>query len=119
MAHATSLAQAAGQAFDNLNIHFQASQLKGTLALFAQATINIFPEADVNSHPVSNWITVIAALADQMPATNIPLEQLTESAEFVYRLCWMASFLQTTSPQQITNAQATALLGFYNTVIGF
>lgn len=119
MAHATSLAQAAGQAFDNLNIHFQASQLKGVLTLFWRATIDIFPEADVNSHPVSNWITVIAALADQMPPTNIPIEQLTEAAEFVYRLCWMASLLQSSVPPLITNAQAAALLGFYNTVIGF
>lgn len=117
MAHALTLPQAAGQAFDNLNVHFLADQLQAVLTLFWEATINIFPESDVNSHPVSNWITVIAALAGPMPVTNVPLEQLTAAAEFVYRLCWMASFLQTSGG--ITNAQATALLGFYNTVIGF
>jgi hypothetical protein len=117
MAHAISLAQAAGQAFDNLNVRFQADLLKAVLTQFWQATINLFPESDVNSHPVSNWITVIAALADPMPVTDVPLEQLTDAAEFVYRLCWMASFLQ--SSGGITNGQATSLLGFYNIIIGF
>jgi hypothetical protein len=117
MATATSLAQAAGQAFDNLDVRWLANALKASLTLFWKNTIGLFPEADVTSHPVSNWLTVIAALADQMPATNVPIEQLTAAAEFVFRLCWMASFLQTSGG--ITNAQAISLLSFYNAIIGF
>lgn len=117
MATATTLAQAAGQAFDNLNVRFLANAMKNALTLFWKDTINIFPDGDVNSHPVSNWLTVIAAIADQMPAANVPIEQLTAAAEAVYRLCWMASFLQ--SAALITNAQAASLLSFYNAIIGF
>jgi len=117
MAVAITLAQAAGQAFDNLNVRFLSNAMKSALTLFWKNTINIFPDSDVNSHPVSNWLTVIAALADQMPSANVPLEQLTSASEAVYRLCWMASFLQ--SVALITNAQAASLLSFYNAIIGF
>lgn len=117
MATATTLAQAAGQTFDNLNVRFLANQMKAVLTLFWKNTINIFPDGDVNSHPVSNWLTVIAAIADQMPSTNVPLEQLTAASEAVYRLCWMASFLA--GAALITNAQAASLLASYNAIIGF
>lgn len=117
MATATSLAQAAGQAFDNLHIRWLANQLKSVLAAFSQATLPTFPESAPNSNPVSNWLTLVGALAQPMPATNVPIDQLTDAAEFVYRLCWMASFLQTSGG--ITNAQANFLLASYNAIIGF
>jgi hypothetical protein len=117
MATATSLAQAAGQAYDNLHIRWLANGLQSTLTIFWQTTIDTFPEAAPNSNPVSNWLTLIAALAAPMPATNVPIDQLTQAAEFVYRLCWMASFLQ--SSGGITNTQAAFLLATYNVIIGF
>jgi hypothetical protein len=117
MATATTLSQAAGQAYDNLHIRWLANQLKSVLASFSAATLNTFPQSAPSNNPVSNWLTLIAALAAPMPATNVPIEQLTEAAEFVYRLCWMANFLQSTGG--ITNTQANFLLASYNAIIGF
>ena len=117
MATAVSLSQAAGQAFDNLHIRWLANQMKSTLTIFASTALPTFPEADPSSNPVSNWLTLIAALAAPMAATNVPIEQLTTAAQFVYRLCWVASFLQ--AQGGITNTQATFLLATYNAIIGF
>ena len=117
MAIATTLALAAGQAFDNLHPHWVNNSLKSTLTLFWQATLPIFDDAQLNSHPVSNWLSVLAATADQMASTAVPIEQLTTSAEIVYRLCWMAAFLLQIG--SITGTQATFLLAQYNIIIGF
>ncbi len=117
MSTALTLPGAAGQAFDNLNVRWLANQLKSALTLFWKNNLPSFPEQQVDAHPVSNWLTIIAALADQMPATNVPLEQLTAAAEFVYRLCWMADALQTSGG--ITALQATNLRLSYNAIIGF
>lgn len=117
MATALSLAQAAGQAFDNLHVAWLSNNLQPVLTAFWQATNDTFPESAPNSNPVSNWLTLIAALADQMSVTFVPIIQLTQAAEYVYRLCWMASFLQ--SSGGITNTQATFLLSSYNAIIGF
>jgi hypothetical protein len=114
---AVTLAQAAGQAFDNLSARYVAGQLKTRLTIFWGDNLTNFPEAEPDSHPVSNWLILIASLADQMPTGTPPLTQLTAAAEAVYRLCWMASFLQSTGA--ISTAQANALLGSYNAIIGF
>jgi hypothetical protein len=117
MATALTLAQAAGQAFDNLHVRWLANQLKQTLTLFWETTLSEFPESEPSSHPVSNWLTLISGLADPMPVTNVPIDQLSVAANFVYRLCWMANFLQSTGG--ISNTQATFLLQSYNVIIGF
>ena len=117
MATALSLAQAAGQAFDNLYVQWLSNNLKSVLTGFWQTTIDTFPQSAPDSNPVSNWLVLIAALADPMAASFVPLAQLTQAAEYVYRVCWMASFLQ--SSGGITNAQATFLLAQYNAIIGF
>ena len=117
MATALTLAQAAGQAYDNLHIHWLANGLKATLTTFWQTTLDSFPESEPTSHPVSNWLTLIAGLTATLPSTNVPINQLTQAAQYVYRLCWMASFLQTQGG--ITNTQASFLLASYNVIIGF
>jgi len=117
MATATSLAQAAGQAFDNLQVRWLSSQLKNTLINFWSANLDLFPQQIQASHPVSNWLVIIAALGQVMPTGVPPITQLTDAAEAVYRLCWMASFLQGTGA--ISNTQALTLLASYNTIIGF
>lgn len=117
MATATTLAQAAGQAFDNLHIRWLANGLKSVLTAFWQQTLPTFPESEPNSHPVSNWLTLIAVIADDIPATNVPVDQLTIAAQRLYRLCWMGSVLQQSGG--ITNAQAAFLLASYNAIIGF
>ena len=116
MAIATSLPIAAGQAYDNLHIRWQANQLHSNLVLFCENTLNIFPQAEPGGNPVSNWITVLWALADQLPATNVPITQLTDCAEIVYRLCWMASALFNNG---VTFVQQALLLSKYNIYIGF
>lgn len=116
MAIAASLSEAAGDAYDNLAVRWTTSTLKTTLTLFWQATIGIFPEDNITTHPVSNWITLIAALADTTSNTP-PITDLTEAAQFVYRLCWMAATLA--NQGTVTTAQADALLIQYNLFIGF
>lgn len=116
MAIATSLAEAAGQAYDNLHVRWQANQLHTNLVLFCQTTLATFPQDDPGGNPVSNWITMLWALADQLAATNVPITQLTDSAEIVYRLCWMASALINNG---VTFVQQAVLLQKYNIYIGF
>ncbi len=117
MATATTLAQAAGQAFDNLHIRWLSNSLKGALTTFCQTTLDTFPEAQPDFHPVSNWLVLISGFAVTLPTTNVPINQLTTAAQYVYRLCWMASFLQ--SSGQISTTQANFLLASYNVIIGF
>lgn len=112
MTIATSLAQAAGLTFDNLQVKWAIGQLKVRMTNFWSQVIDLFPESEVNSHPVSNWLTVVASLSDQLPLGVTPLTDLDNSAQAIYRTCWMGSALQTQG--LITTAQANALLGSYN-----
>lgn len=116
MATATTLSQAAGQAYDNLHIQWLSNQLASRLVIFCQNCLPIFPAQLQGGAPVSNWLTVLYSLASQLPATNVPINQLTESAQIVYRLCWMAFSL---IGNGITSTQATLLLAQYNAIIGF
>lgn len=115
MPFAANLAQAAGMTFDNMQLWWITNQLKVRLDQFWSGVLSDFPESDVTSHPVSNWLTVIASLADTFPSI-MNLTQLTQAAEAVYRLCWMASYLQGTGG--ISNTQAVNLLSGYNSTIG-
>lgn len=116
MTAAPTLTAAAGRAFDDLQSRYVANQLKVTLDLFWRDIIETFPESEPASHPVSNWITVIAALAMAMPPPPLtPLTQLTSAAEAVYRLCWMTNFLRTTGA--ITATQGNLVLAAYNAII--
>lgn len=111
---AANLAQAAGMTFDNMQIWWIANQLQARLDQFWSGILPTFPESDETSHPVSNWLTVIASLTQTFP-TIMNLTQLTQAAEAVYRLCWMASYLQGTGG--ITSSQAVDLLSAYNGTI--
>jgi hypothetical protein len=117
MATAVTLAQAAGQSYDNLHIRWVANALKNALLTFCDTTLPQFPDTASQSRPVSNWIAVIWALGTKMPATSVPMDQLNLAAQYVYRLCWMADTLLTAG--LITNDQATFLLQSYNIIIGF
>lgn len=117
MTAAPTLAAAAGQAYDNLALRSIANQTKNVLTIFCSQNLPVFPEEQPESHPVSNWLTVLSAIANQLPATNITLTQLTQAAQALYRLCWMADFLKNSGG--ITASQGNTLLASYNTVIGF
>lgn len=110
---AASLPIAATEAFDNLRTLWLADTLKAKLIAFCQAILPVFPQSEVNSHPVSNWATLIYALATEMPATNVPYEGLATAADQVYRICWMANQLGNVQ-SLITPTQTTFVLTTYN-----
>jgi hypothetical protein len=116
MATATTLAQAAGQSYDNLHIRWLANQLRSRLVLLCNTVLPTFPQENPDSNPVSNWITVLLAVSSQLPNVNVPINQLSQVAEILYRLCWMAAAIQGSG---ITNAQAAFLLAQINVIIGF
>jgi hypothetical protein len=119
MATATTLDQAAGQAFDNLHIQWLANQLggnSGRIALFCQNSLPIFPASLPGGAPVGNWLTVFYALGVTLPVTNVPIDRLTDAAQILYRLCWMAFSL---IGNGITTSQAAQLLAQYNAILGF
>lgn len=105
MSVAASLPEAAALAWGNLYLKWQSNDLKSSLTSFWQGTIETFPEQLDNSHPVSNWLTLIAALAAGMPATGVSYQDLIVSVDTVYRVCWMTSQLLTQG--LITSTQAT------------
>jgi hypothetical protein len=105
MPPAVDLSAAAAEASNRLQVLWIANTLKPALITFWKATIATFPEEDINSHPVSNWLAVIATIADQMPGANVSYEQLVAAVNAVYRLCWMTSYLQ--SVALITAAQGS------------
>lgn len=119
MATALTLSQAAGQAYDNLHIRWLANQLGGTggrISLFCQACLPIVPQSLPGGLPVANWLTVFYALGVTLPTTNVTIDQLTEAAQILYRLCWMAFSL---IGNGITTTQGTQILAQYNAIIGF
>jgi len=119
MAVATTLSQAAGQAYDNLHIRWLANQLGGTsgrIAIFCQQALPVFPPSLEGGKPVANWLTLFYALGVELPVSDVPIQQLTDAAQILYRLCWMAFSL---IGQGITTGQAAQLLALVNTIIGF
>lgn len=127
MATATSLDQAAGQAFENLFPIWTVGNniLRFRLISFAQDALTIFPVADANGTPIANWAVLITGLAAAMPQVVItippilvPYDQLVTAADYVSRICFLASggalFSQSVLPPNITNAQRNALLDSYN-----
>jgi hypothetical protein len=117
MSTATTLPQAAGQAFDNLAVRWNEGQLKSVLSAYWPQIRNLFPDSNVNARPISNWMTIISSLTDQMDFGRPPLTVLNLSAQVVYRLCWMANALNVQG--LITNTEALNVLAAYNGTIGF
>ncbi len=75
----------------------------------------VFQEQNAATHPVTNWMAIIAGLTATLPAANVPLSQLSESILDVYRMVWIVIALNAQTPQQVTNAQAAAVLASFNT----
>ena len=105
MTAAANLPEAAALAWQNLYLKWQGNDLKSSLTSFWQGCIDTFPEQLDGSHPVSNWLTLIAALASEMPATAVNYQFLVTSVDSVYRACWITSQLQ--GQGLISAAQAT------------
>jgi hypothetical protein len=80
---------------------------------FCNALLPTFDQQQVNSHPVSNWLVLILALATSMPASDVPYDNLIGAADQMYRICWITQQLGNVQTL-ITSAQATAVLTQYN-----
>lgn len=120
MATAATLPQAAGQSFDNLFALWVAggNTLRSALAAFAAALLPTFPDQDQVARPIADWLTIIAATAQQMPSLTAPSKVdytllFVPANDYVYRICWLAAKPSVNSPD-ITTAQQTAVLAAYN-----
>lgn len=116
MTLAATLPQAAGLAYDNINVHWINNSLTSRLTNLWQTALPSFGESEVNSRPVSNWLVVLSVQSANMPNTHVPLDQVSAAAQTVYRMCWMASVLQANGG--ITAGQAADLLAAYNSTLG-
>lgn len=94
MTVAANLPAAAALTWGNLYVKWQSNDLKSSMVAFWQACIDTFPEQLDNSRPVSNWLTLIAALSERIPAVGVPYDQLMQAVDTVYRVCWITSQLQ-------------------------
>lgn len=115
MTVAANLPSAAALAWGNLYVKWQSNLLKSSMTAFWQACIGQFPEELDGSHPVSNWLTIISALADRLPATGVSYQDLIESVDTVYRVCWMTSQLLTQgiiTPTQATTGPSSVLVAY-------
>ena len=125
MATATTLDQAAAQAYNNLFPKWVAgAPLPASLLAFTNPLIlnpDIFPEETPDFHPVSNWCALIQSITKQMisfvgppfvPGQGISYALLNTAANYVYRMCWMTLFLQ--QHGFISAPQGAAVLAAYN-----
>jgi len=119
MATAANLNQAAGQAATNLNVLWFAGTLGAKLALFAADCAATFVESNPNDHAMGDWLAVIAALANGIPAglfavgiPNASFQQAAAASRYISGMCFLGAQLNTQS--LITNAQAAAVLAAYN-----
>lgn len=116
MTVAANLIQAAGLSYDNCFAKWTANTLKVKLTAFWQASSLVFDQNRPNDVPPGNWISILATLASQMAAADVPFPDLNASAQYVYRLCWLTQALVTQG--LLTNAQGVALLAAYNAQLG-
>lgn len=107
-----TLDDAAYQSYANMATLSAANTLKTQLAAFCTTALAIFPNETPSNHPCANWLVLLSALAEQMPATNVPFTSLVVSADYMWRLCMLAFTLK--AQGFITTAQGVALLAAYN-----
>jgi len=120
MATAATLPQAAGQSFDNLFALWVAggNTFRNAIAAFAAALLPTFPDQDATGSPIADWLTIIAATAEQMPSVIAPAKVdyslfFVPSNDYVYRICWLAAKPSPDSPN-ISAGQQAAVLAAYN-----
>lgn len=112
MAAEPDLEQAAVNAADHLYTLYLANTLKTALTSFWTNLQVFFPQGQINNHPVSNWLVLIASLSKEMPTTNVSYSDLDAAINYVYRICWMTNQLQVQG--LITDNQADHVLDEYN-----
>lgn len=113
MPPAANLQAAAEQSYSRLLTLLAGGTMKAKLTSFCQTTLALFPQQEDNSHPASNWVTVLYSTTNLLPAEpSITFGDLNICAGMLYRLCWMVNQLDIQS--LITSTQATATLTAYN-----
>jgi hypothetical protein len=117
MSLAVNLPEAAGLALNFLEGQASFNTMRSALLGFFQGTINGFPQATLSNNPISNWFTVMASFATQLPNASFTNTQIQAAAEIVYRLCWMGEYLRLSGG--ITTVQANLLLDQYNANLSF
>lgn len=109
---AATLIEAAGLAYNNCFTLWTANTLKTKLTAFAAACAPVFIEDRPGDQPCGNWLVLIAALAKDMIAVDVPFTDLNAAAQYVFRFCWLTTSLNTLTI--VSNAQAAAVLAAYN-----
>lgn len=112
MPPALTLPQAAGASFDNLQLKWVSDNLKSSMTIFANGIRGVGSEQEPDTHPIRNWFALISSLADLMASFDVPIGDLTVSAEYIYRICWVTQ--QLLDQGLISSGQATAILTQYN-----
>ena len=111
MTTAALLQTDAGQAFDRLQTLWVANLMKQKIQIFCATSLPLFSDQTANDHPVINWLSVFSSLGNLMANSNVPITQLNTAAQYLYRTCWMTSFL--VGAGLITNAQGLGVHGNY------
>lgn len=112
---AATLQDAAGLAYKNVARQWQLGVLKAHLQAFWPLIDATFREDQLNDHPIGNWISLISGVANECPVDGANADQfaaMNASAKYIYRLCWLASYLVAQS--LITAAQGTVILNAFN-----
>lgn len=114
-----NLFDAANHAYANLQVLWIADTLRTACITFASTANLIFDEQNDQTHPISNWIAVIASNAplvkpfEQTPNVSFgSIDKYQAMVTYVFRLCRLASYFQ--DQGFISTSQANALLAAYN-----
>lgn len=107
-----TLTEAAKQSWTNMVDLTIAGTLGSAIATFCRAVIAAFPAPTTKNHPVLNWNAVLFGYQSQMGGSANDYVELRISADYVYRLCYMAAQSQTQG--LISTTQAAAILAAYN-----
>ena len=125
MTAAVDLLDAANLTPQNLRTRWDADTLQAKMIAFWQAIEPSFDDQIPNDHPISNWISIIAAFAPSIqgfadtknpgftPYAGGTINTFSTSVDYVYRLCKFAYYYPL-----ITPAQKTAILNAYNAQFG-
>lgn len=107
---ADNLQDAAVTAYTNCMARWEAGTLKGDLLAFAKEFALAFQEDLESNHPPLNWSAVIQAASAAMDASSslIDQTQISQSAQYVFNVCWLVNDMN------LTPAQQTATLAAYN-----
>lgn len=118
MAMAADLKEAAYLSYPQASLLWTAglAQLRTALNNFIVGASPLFEDAVANDRPVGNWLIPMKSIAAVMPGVAVPIGQLNNAVEVLYRMCYAAYI--NFQRNLITSDQAVALLALWNTLFG-